>query len=131
MAPGSPGLRAAKSIAGRTCDFDPSARKFLESFGVKSALAVPIFVDGEWLGIIGFDNCRSEHDWLPAEIDTIKILAELVSAAIVSLRRVEVLADANRIVEASPTVVYRLGPQEPFPLVVCVTQHSPVRVQRR
>ena len=111
-----PRLARGEVIAGRTFEFDPSARKFLESFAVKSALAVPIFVDGEWLGIIGFDNCRSEHDWLPVEIDTIKILAELVSAAIVSLRRVEVLADANRIVEASPTVVYRLGPQEPFPL---------------
>lgn len=112
-----PRLAGGEVIAGRTCDLDPSARKFLESFGVKSTLAVPIFVDGEWRGIIGFDNCRSEHDWLPAEIDTIKILAELVSAALVSLRRVAVLADANRIVEASPTVVYRLGPQEPFPLV--------------
>ena len=63
------------------------------------------------------DDCRGEHDWPRSEIDIIKILAELVSAAIVFLRRVQILADANRIVEASPTVVYRLGPQEPFPLV--------------
>ena len=112
-----PRLAGGEVIAGRTCDLDPSARKFLESFGVKSALAVPIFVDGEWCGIIVVDDCRGEHDWQATEIDIIKILAELVSAAIVSLRRVQILADANRIVEASPTVVYRLGPQEPFPLV--------------
>jgi diguanylate cyclase (GGDEF)-like protein/PAS domain S-box-containing protein len=110
-------LAAGKTVVGRPRDFDPPARMFMEAAGIKSALAIPIFVEGEWSGIIGFDNCRSEHDWLPAEIDTIKILAELVSAAMVSLRRVAVLADANRIVEASPTVVYRLGPQEPFPLV--------------
>ena len=53
------------------------------------------------VGIIGFDDCRSEHDWLAAEIDIIEILAELVGAAIVSLRRLQVLADANRIVEES------------------------------
>ena len=110
-------LRTGGAIAGPTRDFDPAARKFLESAGVKSTLAVPIFVEREWYGVIGFDNCRSEHDWLPTEIDTIKILAELVGAAIASLRRLQVLADANRIIENSPTLVYRLGPQEPFPVV--------------
>ncbi len=112
-----PVLASGEAVAGRTRDFEPSARKFLETFGVKSALAVPIFIEGELSGVIGFDNCRSAHDWLRAEIDTIKILAELVGAAIASLRRLQVLADANRIVESSPTVVYRLGPQQPHALV--------------
>ena len=64
-----------------------------------------------------FDDCRNEREWLPAEIDIIKILVELVSTAVVSLRRLRVLADANRIVENSPTFVYRLAPQEPFRLL--------------
>ena len=109
-------LAGGEIIVGRVRDLDPSARQFLESAGVKSALAIPIFVEGAWCGIIGFDNCRSERDWLPSEIDIIKILAELVSAAIGSLRRLQVLADANRIVEASPTIIYRLGARPPFPL---------------
>jgi hypothetical protein len=33
------------------------------------------------------------------------------------LRRLQVLTDANRIVEASPTIVYRMGPKAPFPVV--------------
>ncbi len=109
-------LAGGESVVGQARDFDRSAREFLEFRGIKSVLAVPIFVDGEWCGMIAFDDCRGAHDWLPSEIDIIKILAELVSAAIVSLRRVQVLADANRIVEASPTIVYRLGPKPPFPL---------------
>ena len=112
-----PRLASGKSIVGHTRNFDPAARRFMESGGVKSVLAVPIFVEGEWCGIIGFDDCRCERDWLPAEIDIVKILAELVGAAIISLRRLRGLADADRIIEKSPTIVYRLGPQEPFPLL--------------
>ena len=105
-----------ETVAGHARDFDAAAREFMQFGGIKSVLGVPIFVEERWWGTIGFEDCRSERDWLPAEIDTVKILAELVSAAVVSLRRLAVLADANRIVENSPTVVYRLDPQEPFAL---------------
>ncbi len=111
-----PRLARGEAITGHTRDFDSAARRFLEAGAVKSVLGMPIFAEGEWRGIIGFDDCRSERDWSPAEIDIIKILAELVGAAIALLRRLQILTDANRIVENSPTVVYRLGPHEPFPL---------------
>jgi diguanylate cyclase (GGDEF)-like protein/PAS domain S-box-containing protein len=117
LGPWAPTFVAGASAVGSARDFDPSVRRFLEARGIKSVLAVPIFVEGAWCGVIGFDNCRSEHDWLPAEIDIVKILAELIGAAIVSMRRLRVLSDANRIVESSPTVVYRLGPKPPFPLI--------------
>ena len=84
--------------------------------GVKSTLCVPVFADGRWLGMIGFDDCRSERDWRPAEIDTIKTVAELVGAAIARTRGLQNLNDANRIVESSSTILYRLGPRPPFPL---------------
>jgi diguanylate cyclase (GGDEF)-like protein/PAS domain S-box-containing protein len=109
-------LAAGDTVVGRPRDFDPAVSRFMANAGIRSALGVPIFCDGEWCGIIGFDDCRSEHDWLPAEIDIVKILAELVGAAVASLRRLRGLTDANRIIENSPTVVYRLGPQRPFPL---------------
>jgi diguanylate cyclase (GGDEF)-like protein/PAS domain S-box-containing protein len=108
---------AGKIISGPIGKFDASARRYLESSGVKSVLTVPIMVDGELSGLIGCSNCRVERDWEPSEIDTFQILAELVAEAVVSQRRTRVLRDANRIVESSPTVVFRLGPQPPFPLV--------------
>lgn len=112
-----PKLARGETIVGHTGDLDPAARGFMELGAVKSVLAVPIFVEGEWWGIIGFDDCRSERDWSPADIDIIRILAELVGAAIASLRRLQVLADANRIVENSPTVIYRLRPRQPYLLM--------------
>ena len=108
---------SGEAVVGRRGDFDAAARAFMAAGEIKSVLGVPIICNGEWCGIIGFDDCRSEHDWLPAEIDIVKILAELVGAAIASLRRLRVLADASRIIENSPAVVYRMAPQKPFPLV--------------
>ena len=110
-------LAGGEVIVGNARDFSPAARKRLEMGSVKSVLTAPLFVDDVWYGSIGFDDCRAERDWLHSEIETIKILAELISAAIFSSRRLQVLADANRAVESSPTVVYRLGPNLPFPLL--------------
>ena len=111
-----PRLERGETITGHTRDFDPSVRGLFEMGGVKSVLCVPVFADGQWKGLIGFDDCRSEREWSPAEIDTIKTLTEMVGAAVARTSHLKQLADANRIVESSPTLLYRLGPQPPFPL---------------
>jgi len=87
-------------------------------------MAVPVFVEGQWWGLIAFDECGFERHWGPAEIDTFKTLAELVGAAIARTRRLktladanQTLADANRIIENSATILYRVGLQPPFPLI--------------
>ena len=80
-------------------------------------LAVPVFVDGRWSGMIGFDECHHERDWSAAEIDTIGTVAELVGAAVARASHLKTLADANRIIENSPTILYRLSPRKPFELI--------------
>ena len=109
-------LARGETISGHTRDFEPSARALFETAGVKSVLSVPVFADGQWHGLIGFDDCRTERDWSSAEIDTIKILAELVGAAIGRAGHLQGLADASRIVEKSPTILFRLSPDPPFNL---------------
>ncbi len=111
-----PKLLRGETIAGHVRNLHGTARELFELGGVKSVLCVPVFVDGHWWGMIGFDDCRSEREWSAAEIDTIKTLAELVGAAIARTRRQQNLADANRIIENSPTILFRLGGEEPFPV---------------
>jgi diguanylate cyclase (GGDEF)-like protein/PAS domain S-box-containing protein len=111
-----PRLERGETIAGHSRDFDPAARKLFEANGVKSVLSVPVVADGRWCGLIGFDDCRSERDWSAAEIDVIGTLAELVGAAIARNAHLRNLADANRIVENSSTILFRIKPQPPFPL---------------
>jgi diguanylate cyclase (GGDEF)-like protein/PAS domain S-box-containing protein len=109
-----PRLTRGETVVGNTRDFEPAARTFFERGNVKSVMAVPVFVDGQWWGLIAFDECGFERHWGPAEIDTFKTLAELVGAAVARTRRLKTLADASRIIESSPTILYRLGPQAPF-----------------
>ena len=109
-------LAAGEVVGGHTRDFDGSIRAFFASAGVKSAMAVPIFSDDHLWGHIGFDACRDEREWSPAEIDTLKTLAELIGAAVARVQQLKTLADANRIVESSATILYRLDLKPPFPL---------------
>jgi diguanylate cyclase (GGDEF)-like protein/PAS domain S-box-containing protein len=111
-----PRLERGETIAGHVRDFEPEARALFDIGGVKSTLCVPIFADGRWVGLFGFDDCGSERDWSAADIDTIKTMAELVGAAAARAARVKKLADANRIIENSPTILFRVGPRPPFPL---------------
>ena len=111
-----PSLIRGETVVGNTRDFEPAARALFEKGNVKSVMAVPVFVDGHWWGLIAFDECGFERHWGPAEIDTFKTLAELVGAAVARIRHLKTLADANRIIENSATILYRLGLQPPFPL---------------
>lgn len=112
-----PRLMRGESVAGHARDFEEPVRRFFEFGGVKSTVAVPVFVEGQWWGLIGFDDCRSEREWSPSEIDTLKTLAELIGAAVTQTRGLQKFSDANRIVENSPTMLYRLSAQAPFSLI--------------
>ncbi|MDO8878082.1 MAG: EAL domain-containing protein [Pseudolabrys sp.] len=112
-----PRLRRGDSIAGHTRNFEDAMRGFFEYGGVKSAMLVPVFVEGQWWGFLCFDNCRSEREWSPSEIDTLKTLAALVGVAVTHTRGLQKLSDANRIIEKSPTILYRLSPKPPFELI--------------
>ena len=112
-----PQLARGETIITHVGDLDDSGRALFEMGDVKSALAVPVFADGHWWGFITLDSCRGEREWLPTEIDVFKTLAELVGAAVARARHLRDLADANRIVENSPTILYRLGPRAPYPVI--------------
>jgi diguanylate cyclase (GGDEF)-like protein/PAS domain S-box-containing protein len=111
-----PRLIAGEIITGHARNFEEPVRKFFEFGGIKSTVAVPVSVEGRWWGFIGFDACRSEREWSPGEIDTLKTLAAMVGAAVTHARGLQKLSDAHRIVENSPTILYRLSPKKPFEL---------------
>lgn len=49
---------------------------------IKTLLDVPIFVDGKWWGVIGFDDCTRIMPWSQVEVDAVKIAAGLLGALI-------------------------------------------------
>ncbi len=67
---------------GKVRDLPGEERELFERQGIKALITVPIFVAGEWWGHIGFDDCTTEREWRPAEIDALRTASSLIAAAI-------------------------------------------------
>jgi signal transduction histidine kinase len=52
------------------------------SFGVKSVLQVPILVDGELLGLVGFNHSRSQGDWGDETIERMRLVGRAIGVAL-------------------------------------------------
>ena len=61
-------------------------RDLLKAQQIRSIAVVPIFMDGGFWGMIGFDDCSRERHWVQAEIDALKIAAATLGAAIRGIR---------------------------------------------
>ena len=71
------------NVRQRPWDFPEHERPFLGGeLGIKSMIIVPIFVEEEWWGFIGFDDCSREREWSAAEIDALKAAASTLGAAL-------------------------------------------------
>ena len=55
---------------------------FLFERGIKALLDMPVFVDGEWWGTIGFDDMQNAREWSNAEVDALVTAANVLGAAI-------------------------------------------------
>lgn len=58
-------------------DFD-----YVLTRGMKAVLDVPIFIDGRWWGSIGFDEMEYERVWSNAEVDALRVAANVLAGAI-------------------------------------------------
>lgn len=56
-----------------------------------SVLIVPILVNHEWWGILGFDDCVIEREWTEIEIDALKIAASILGATLFNKQTVQAL----------------------------------------
>ena len=85
-------------------------RSIIQEAGIRSTIIVPVHVGGSWWGYIGFDDCRSDRVWQPAEIDAIRVIANTLSAAIERELHARLLTEAEEryraIVEHVPAAIY-------------------------
>jgi len=87
-----------------------SERSVLESEGVRSLLAVPVFVREEWWGYVGFADCTDERIWTDVEIDALRTVAGTMGSLFdreLAERRRALGEDRYRsMVEHGPAVSY-------------------------
>ncbi|OGO21425.1 MAG: hypothetical protein A2Y54_09520 [Chloroflexi bacterium RBG_16_51_16] len=74
-------LSRGELFEGIVNDLPASMRPFLSKHEVKSMAMMPVFVDREWWGLIGFDECRIYRFWTEFELGALKTAASLFGAA--------------------------------------------------
>ena len=82
-------LSEGECVQGHARVFADELRKHLEAQEIRSVLLVPIFVEEEWWGYFGFDNCSSEREWSVSETNAIKAASGVFGAAIMRQRAEE------------------------------------------
>jgi signal transduction histidine kinase len=78
-------------VAETVRDLRPDERAHFVSSDVRSLLIVPIVVEGEWWGEMGFDDTVAERSWEPAEIEALRAAASIMGAAVGRERAEETL----------------------------------------
>lgn len=87
-------------IFGHIRNFPEEERPLLEAQEVISIMVVPIFIDNEWFGFIGLDDCKKEHNWTAVEGNTILAAANILGSAIQRSRTEMQLLQLNAELES-------------------------------
>jgi len=106
-------LSQGEIIAGPVAEFPESERLVLEAQGILSILILPLTVNGNFFGCIGFDNRGMSKTWHASEVDLLTSAAAAVSLwyesffAQKALRQSE--ATNRALLEAIPDALLRIG----------------------
>jgi diguanylate cyclase (GGDEF)-like protein/PAS domain S-box-containing protein len=75
-------FQSGKLIGGTIHDVNAPERELMQRDGILSVLMVPVFVDDNFWGFIGFDDCTSPRSWLPSEESILVTIAASIGGAI-------------------------------------------------
>jgi PAS domain S-box-containing protein len=99
-------LAAREPAYGIVNQLNDGMRAVFEPQQIKSVAIVPVFVQDEWWGLIGFDDCENERVWSGPELDALQLAADSLGAAIYR-QRVERDLQTNR--DFLMSIVQNLG----------------------
>jgi len=103
-------LGSGEVVTGLVREMPETERVILAGQGIHSLLVVPVFVDDEWWGLLGFDECLEERRWSATEIESLRTAAGVLGSAVRRERIERKLGQAEerfrQLVERTPAVVY-------------------------
>jgi PAS domain S-box-containing protein len=110
-------LSRGEVVAGLVADFPEEERAVLEPQGIRSILVLPLRVDGQWVGFIGFDNCAEARAWDKLEVDLLSAAAGGLSLALEQRQSERALRERERrfrtLAENASDVLYHYRLREP------------------
>ncbi|HWL90536.1 MAG TPA: PAS domain-containing protein, partial [Actinomycetota bacterium] len=99
-----------ETVHGVVRDFPAAEQEELIREQIVSIASFPVFVEGDWWAIVGFDDCFLERRWSRYELDSLRAVAGMVGAAVQRQRsegrRVEAEARYQQLVAQNPAVTY-------------------------
>jgi len=97
-------LIGRKVIAGNVSDFQTEERKFFEASDIKAIMLVPVFVGNQWWGFLGLSDHRKERDWVPTEIESMTMVADMLGSAVLRGSMEDQLIEVTRSAEEAKTI---------------------------
>lgn len=85
---------------------DPALREMLEFQDIKSLLMFPIFIENEFWGFAGFDECTHEREWRPSEINFLRYFTSNLES---SIKRRKDKVDLENLVMEKTRILESLG----------------------
>jgi PAS domain S-box-containing protein len=114
-------LSKGEPINGIVETFPSTEREILESQNILSILLLPITVDEEWFGFIGFDDMREKREWSDEDIRSLRTASEMVGIYIETKKFDEALRVSEErfrsLVENANDIIYSLTPEGVFSYV--------------
>jgi len=108
-------LSKGKPINGKVESFPGSERKILEPQKTLSLLILPITVNEEWYGFIGFDDVREKREWSDEDIRSLRTASEMIGIYIETKMFEEALRVSEdrfrSLVENANDIIYSLTPR--------------------
>ncbi|WP_019505423.1 GAF domain-containing sensor histidine kinase [Pleurocapsa sp. PCC 7319] len=103
-----------ESISCRLAEIPEPFRSGQEKVGVKVLHAVPIFIEGKYWGLAGFDDCRQETLRSEAELSILKTAAACIGGAIQQnrIRRAKEEAERNILLEREQVAIEKAAQLE-------------------
>jgi hypothetical protein len=92
-------LTRGEPIVGLVRTFPASEREILEPQGIQSILVMPIEIDGEFWGFIGFDDCHSDRPWDSNERGILKAAVGSIGGAIARHQVTKELYESKRLLQ--------------------------------
>jgi len=75
-------LSRGNEINSLVADFPEREREIFEPYGIRSVLIIPIMLENEFIGFIGFNNCISDRKWNEIEETFLRAAANDLAQAI-------------------------------------------------
>jgi diguanylate cyclase (GGDEF)-like protein/PAS domain S-box-containing protein len=104
------------AVAATRASASETMRSFLERGRLGGLLIAPIMLGDRHWGMIGFESCRVEPVWSEQELGILRLAAATIAAAVARDQQSRALTAAHRVIQHSPTILFRLAAEPRLPL---------------